>query len=138
MQLDKLYTNRDHLLKYSEQAFVELDLNIGLRNPVLFISNKVMTQEAGYFSLDPIEEQNYDINIVTSDSCVLLYIINVKAPLFKVFSNGIIIRNRMKWDNARDMEGITARYTFDDFIVVANKNQTSAVFCKNVTSDQKT
>lgn len=138
MQLNKLYMGRDIFATYPEQTFVELKTNIGLQKPILFISNKKMVMESGYYSLDPIEEQNYDINIVTSDNCVLMYLINIKAPIWQIHKNGLIIRNRVKWDNTRDMEGITARYTLEDFVVVSNKNNTCAIFAKNVTSDQKT
>lgn len=136
--LSKLYTNKDILDKYPEQTFVELKVDIGLQKPILFISNKFRLKEASYYSQDPIEEQNYDINIISSGSSVLMYLINIKAPMFKVYHNGLLIRNRLRWDNERDMDGVSTRYTFEDFLVISNKNQTSSIFCKSVVSEQKT
>lgn len=139
MDLKRLFNGRDTLFLLPEKTFVIAPFNIDVPNAIVFIANRNTTRDASHYSLlSPLGEVNYDINIVTADSSVLMYIINVKAPYYSVYSNGLIIRNRKKWTET-DLEDIEQRYSFDgDFDVITNKNQTAAVFCRNRTSEQKT
>lgn len=138
MDLKRLFTGRDRLFLLPEKTFVSMPFNIGIPNAVVFVSNRDTTRDAEHYALNQLEEQNYDINIVTSDSSILMYVINIKAPYHNLLSNGLIIRNRLKWGES-DIEGVEPRYRFDDdFEVITNKNQTAAIFCRNQTSEQKT
>jgi hypothetical protein len=139
MDLKRLFTGRDRLYLLPEKTFVLMPFDIGVSNAVVFVANRQMTRDATHYSLlSPLGEQNYDINIVTADSAVLMYIISIKAPYHSVYSNGLIIRNRKKWSDS-DIQGVEPRYSFADaFEVITNKNQTAAVFCRNRTSEQKT
>lgn len=138
MELNKLFLEKEAILKYPEKTFTKFSVKIGLENPILFMPNRFRVNEAAYFNLDTIEERNYTINVVSSNGFVILYIINIKAPYFSILNNGLIIRNRKKWDDKADMEGVSTRYTFEDFVVVANKNQSSEIFCRSIASEQKT
>lgn len=139
MDLKRLFNARDTLFLLPEKTFIPMPFNIDLPNAVVFVANRMMTRDASHYSLlSPLGEINYDINIVTADSSVLMYVINIKAPYYSVYSNGLIIRNRKKWGET-DQEGIEPRYSFDeDFDVITNKNQTAAIFCRNQTAEPKT
>lgn len=138
MKLEKIYNEKQILLNYPEHCFGKLNINIGVQNPILFLANKNQLEISNYFNLDIIEERNYDINVISFNSFVIMYVINIKAPYYNTVNNGIIIRNRIKWDEQQDTVDISVRYTFEDFHVVANKTQSCEIFCKNVTVDQKT
>lgn len=138
MELNKLFLEKDRLLEYPEKTFTELKLKLGLATPVLFLSSLEKTRESSYINLDTIEERNYTIHVISSNGFVILYVINVKAPYYTIANNGLIVRNRKKWDDKADAEGVATRYTFEDFTVVSNKNQSSEIFCRSVASEQKT
>jgi len=138
MELNKLFFEKERILTYPEKTFTPLLMKIGLEHPILFLSSKSKVDSSSYFNLDTIEERNYTINVVSSNGFVILYVVNIKAPYFNVLNNGLLIRNRKKWDEKTDTEGVATRYTFEDFTVVSNKNQSSEIFCRSIASEQKT
>jgi len=138
MELNKLFLEKPNIIKHPEKTFVPLSINIGIEHPILFIPDRSRVNNATYFNLDTVEERNYTINVVSSNGFVILYVINIKAPYFSILNNGLLIRNRKKWDDKADTEGVATRYTFEDFVVVSNKNQSSEIFCRSIASEQKT
>ena len=106
MKLEKIYNEKQVLLNYPEHCFSKLNINIGVQHPILFLANKNQLEISNYFNLDIIEERNYDINVISFNSFVIMYVINIKAPYYNTVNNGIIIRNRIKWDEQQDTRHI--------------------------------
>lgn len=138
MDLQRLFADREALARAPEKQFVEYANPLGLSHAVLFVSDAVATRDAQYFNLAAIEDTGYTIYTVSEESTILLYVIDVKTPYWSVAKNGLVIKMRKRWDEARDRLGVSSRYQFPDFVVISNLNQTAAVFCRNITADPKT
>ena len=137
MDLKALFDAKDKLKAYRPQTFQVLQpnqLDIGMARPVIFVADQSNVLAADYFSLNSITDIAYDIHMVTYESFVLMYLIDVKTKYYNVMKNGMVIRTRKHWDPATDQVGIDTSYTFDDFKVIANRNKSSSVFCKNISA----
>lgn len=124
---------------YREHQFYHassLGIKTGLTKPVFYIADRKAVVNASHFSMVNIPDTDYDIYVLSCDSAMLLYFIDIKGPLFKVVPNGIIVRRRPPQET--DKVGVAVRYTLEHFLVISNKLSTCSIFTRNITSDPTT
>jgi hypothetical protein len=139
INIEGIFNSKGLLSRYRENFFYDsgdISFNTGLIKPVLFIADKEAAINAPYYGMHQIEDIDYDIYVISCNTTVLLYLINIKVPLYKLLPNGIIIRRRPPKET--DKIGVKVKYSLEHFQVISNQLATCSIFATDITADPTT
>ena len=139
IRIEEIFKNKALLSRFRENFFLEqsIGFNTGLTRPIIYIVDRKGIENASYFNLHSIEDTDYDIHVISHESTVLLYLINLKVTSYLVLSNGVILRRRPPHESDRDK--VIVKYSFDEhFQVLTNNLQTCSIFARNISADPTT
>lgn len=137
MDIDKLFLHRDRVAAYKPQQFQTLREDVGVVAPILFLLNPDALRTSEALTITKLADVTFDLYVVhDATSSLAAYVIDTKHPATtRTYVNGVVISQSAALPPGR---GITVKYSFDEFQVVANEASSVVVFCRNLATHQAT